>query len=168
MTNIPPNKQSKKEEPHISQVLAGYIAYWPLFLVTASLFLGLAFLYTRYRIPLYEASAKIIIKDEKKGSQVSKEMEELDIISTKKISENETEVLQSRNIMENVVRKLRLYAPLKQEGKIRALSAYSLSPVSVEFENPEQIKSPDKAAEKIYLDYKETAHTVTLAAKQIV
>jgi tyrosine-protein kinase Etk/Wzc len=168
MTNIPPNKQSKKEEPHISQVLAGYIAYWPLFLVTASLFLGLAFLYTRYRIPLYEASAKIIIKDEKKGSQVSKEMEELDIISTKKISENETEVLQSRNIMENVVRKLRLYAPLKQEGKIRTLSAYSLSPVSVEFENPEQIKSPDKAAEKIYFDYKETAHTVTLAGKQIV
>jgi tyrosine-protein kinase Etk/Wzc len=167
MSNHPTNKQPQKEDTHISQVLAGYIAYWPLFLLTPLLFLGLAFLYNRYRIPLFEANAKIIIKDEKKGSQVSKEMEELDIISTKKISENETEVLQSRNIADNVVRKLRLYAPLKQEGKLRALSAYTLSPVSVEFELPDQIKSPEKSAEKIYFQYDKAANTVRITGKQI-
>ncbi len=161
------NKQPKKEETHLSQVLSEYIAYWPLFLATALLFLGLAFLYNRYRIPQYEATAKIIIKDEKKGSQVSKEMEELDIISTKKISENEVEVLQSRNIMDNVVRKLRLYAQLKQEGDIRPLSAYTASPVSVEFENPELIRGSQKKAEKIYFTYNSASNTVQLTGQNI-
>lgn len=151
----------------ITQAIGEYLSYWPLFLFSVILFSGLAFVYNRYKVPLYEATATIIIKDEKKGNEVSKQMEDLDIIATKKISENEIEVLQSRSIMSNVVRKLNLYAPLKQEGKVKALSAYSTSPVIIEFEQPDKLNSPENNPEKIYYYYDTATSSVLLKSKNI-
>ena len=44
-------------------------------------------------------------------------MESLDPISSKKIVENEIEILQSRTLMINVVKALSLYAPVYDEGR---------------------------------------------------
>lgn len=151
----------------LTQAIGEYLSYWPLFLISVILFGALAFVYNRYKVPLYEATATIIIKDEKKGNEVSKQMEDLDIIATKKISENEIEVLQSRSIMSNVVRKLNLYAPLKQEGKVKALSAYSTSPVIIEFEQPDKLNSPENAPEKIFYYYDTATSSVLLKSKNI-
>jgi uncharacterized protein involved in exopolysaccharide biosynthesis len=98
-----------------------------------------AFFYLRYTTPLYEANATMIIKDEKKGTENSKGVDELNMINSKKIIENEIEVLQSRSIMENVVKNLHLYAPISQEGKIRTISSYTLSPVTIIVENPDEL-----------------------------
>jgi capsular exopolysaccharide synthesis family protein len=101
----------------------------------------------------------MIIKDEKKGTENSKGVDELNMINSKKIIENEIEVLQSRSIMENVVRNLHLYAPISQEGKIRTLSAYTISPVSIVVENPDELIEAksiqfkyDKKTEKIFIN----------------
>ncbi len=152
-----PNK-NHKEESQISQVLGGYISYWPLFLICFVLALGAAYLYIRYTVPKYDASASIIIKDEKKGAEDSKGIESLDIINTKKIIDNEIEVLQSKIIIDSVVTHLRLYAPIFQEGKLRIQSAYVTSPVLVEAKHPEKIRS----VEKILLKYDSLGGKVTL------
>ena len=83
----------QKEENLITTLIAKYVAYWPLFLVAGILAFGCAYVYLRYTIPLYEATATLIIKDEKKGYDDSKMMESLNMMSTKKIIENEVEVL---------------------------------------------------------------------------
>lgn len=83
-------------------------------------------MYIRYTTPKFEAKATIIIKDEKKGADDSKAMESLNMINTKKIIENEIEVLQSKSIMQNVVKNLHLYAQIYQQGKIRNVSAYTM------------------------------------------
>ncbi len=62
-------------------------------------------------IPIYQAAATIIIKDEKKGNEDSKLMESLDPISSKKIVENEIEILQSRTLMINVVKDVAFMPP---------------------------------------------------------
>ncbi len=150
--------KTQKEESQLNQVLAGYIIYWPLFLICLLLAGGAAYFYVRYAIPKYEANATLIIKDEKKGYEDSKLMETLDIISTKKIIENETEVLQSRILIDSVVTKLHLYAPIVQEGNLRTESAYSTSPVVIEAKYPEYIKK----FEKILLQYDSSTATVKL------
>ena len=131
--NQPKNKKVivKQEESLFIQLFSRYIFYWPLFLALILIFGISAIVYFRYATPLYEANATLIIKDEKKGTENSKGVDELNMINSKKIIENEIEVLQSRSIMENVVKNLHLYAPISQEGKIRTLSAYTLSPVPI-------------------------------------
>ena len=100
----------------------------------------------------------MIIKDENKGAEDSKVMESLQTISTKKIIENEIEVLQSWTLMIPVVKKLHLYAPVYQEGSLKSLSAYVLSPLTIEALNPDSLST----FEKIHLDYDKQRGMVTL------
>ena len=153
------------QENVVTTFISKYVPYWPLFLITTIILITTAFLFIRYTTPKYEASAKIIIKDEKKGSDDSKMMESFNMISTKKIIENEIEVLQSRKIINNVVKELNLYAPIFQRGKIKDVNAYSFSPVIVEIKNPDSIKVSkyidfkfNKADRSIIIENKYTTH----------
>ena len=74
----------EKEESFVEQLISKYLPYWPLFVVAIIVALGVGYAYLRYTIPVYEATATIIIKDEKKGNEDSKLMESLDQISSKK------------------------------------------------------------------------------------
>src|SRR3569623_1708680 len=109
----------EKQDSMMQQIVSKYLPYWPLFLLAIIIGAGLAFVYLRYTTPAYQATATIIIKDEKKGNEESKLVESLDQISSKKIVENEVEIIQSRKLMENVVRKLCLYAPIYEKGDVR-------------------------------------------------
>ena len=159
------NKHKKAdaiEENMIQQIVSKYVPYWPLFLL--ALFVGgaIAFVYIRYyTTPIYEANATIIIKDEKKGNEDSKLMESLDQISSKKIVENEIEIIQSRTLMTNVVKSLHLYAPIFEEGKIKTISAYLKSPVFIEAPNPDSLQR----ASKVILSYNKNSNTVLLNNK---
>jgi tyrosine-protein kinase Etk/Wzc len=129
----------EKEENLFSQILSKYLPYWPLFLLALLLAVGSAYAYLKYAIPIYEANATLIIKDEKKGNEESKFMESLDQISSKKIVENEIEVIQSRKLMADVVNKLALYAPISQQGEIKTTSAYLTSPVTIRAASPDSL-----------------------------
>jgi tyrosine-protein kinase Etk/Wzc len=98
------------QETLFNKWLVKYKPYWPLFLVLSFLVFGLSFFYIQYAIPKYQATASLIIKDEKKGNDDSRIMESLNLLGSKKIIENEIEVLKSRPVIESVVKKLHLYA----------------------------------------------------------
>jgi len=151
----------KQEENIFIQLVSKYIFYWPLFLILLLVFMSGAFIFIRYATPKYEATATLIIKDEKKGTEDTKAMEALNMISTKKIIENEIEVLQSRTIMNNVVKNLHLYAPIYQEGKIRSVSGYVISPLEIIAANPDSIH----AVKKVVLKYDEKTGGVFLNGK---
>ncbi len=161
------SRQSKaqvqqKEDNPLLQILAGYLSYWPLFILSLLLTIGAAFVYIHYSIPKYQASAKIIIKDPKKGYQDTKATEDIDVISTKKIIENEVEVFQSRILMAKVVKKLRLYAPITREGNINNQSAYLSSPIVVEAKYPDKLKYSWDTTANLPLKYDFATKMVTL------
>src|SRR5690349_6801318 len=83
----------------VNQIVFRFVPYWPLFLVLFMLAGAGSLVYLRYAIPVYETSASVLIKDEKKGLDDSKIMESLNIFSPNNIVENEMEVLQSRDLM---------------------------------------------------------------------
>ena len=156
--------REEKEDNIFHQIASRYLPYWPLFLLAIVIGIAAGYVYLRYTIPVYEATATLIIKDEKKGNEESKMMESLDPISSKKIVENEIEVLQSRRLMADVVNKLGMYAPIYEEGDVNTLSAYTTSPVSVRTPYPDSLIST-KEDEKIYLTYNAANETVTLNGK---
>src|SRR5436190_16694509 len=90
----------------VKQFWFKYSPYWPLFLLFLVITGIGARIYLRYKTPVYETTASILIKDEKKGEDDSKIIESLNLLSTKKIIENEMEVMKSKTLMLQVVRKL--------------------------------------------------------------
>ena len=155
-------ENSKGKVLSIKQLWVRYIAYWPMFIVLFLLAIIGGWIYLRYTIPLYQASAKILIKDEKKGSEDSKTLESFNTLSSKKIIENEMEVIQSSSLINDVVKTLYLYAPVFEEGKIRPLPAYITSPVKIELQNLNNINKSGK----IYFKYDNKSMRVIVSKNQ--
>ena len=133
-----------KEDNMMQQFVSKYLPYWPLFLLATIIAIALAYTYLRYTTPYYEATATLIIRDEKKGNEESKIEESLNQISAKKIVENEVEVIQSRKLMENVIRSLGLYAPIYKKGDLHDKLAYTNFPISIFALYPDSLHSTDK------------------------
>lgn len=123
-----------------------YLPYWPLFVVLMLIGGVGAWIYLKFTIPMYEAYATILVKDDKKGVNEAGVEEALNIFSSKKIVENEIEVIQSKKLMKEVVTQLNLYAPVFEKGRFKSTSAYHTSPIIIEAKRPEDIATTEEVA----------------------
>jgi tyrosine-protein kinase Etk/Wzc len=149
----------EKENNGFQQLLTRFIPYWPLFLVTILISVACLYYYLKTTVPIYETTASVLIKDEKKGQEDSKMEEVLNVFGTKKIVENELEIFHSNSLIISVVKKLDLYAPVFEEKGWRGLgttSAYLTSPVIVEAADPTDIEE----ASKIYFRFSKTDSSI--------
>lgn len=126
------NIREEKDTNLISFVRFRFLPYWPFFGLLMVIACTAAFAYLHWAPPAYETTADLLIKDEKKGSDDGKMLESLNIFTTKKIVEDEIEVLQSQTLMKEVVRNLHLYAPVYAQGRFKATPAYISSPIMLE------------------------------------
>ncbi len=140
------NRSGNTESKDLSQLIARYLPFWPFLLGLVMVCLIGAWVYLRYTIPVYESSAKLLIKDDNSNQQDKVSM---DLFSSKKIVENEVEVIRSRTVLREVVKKLGLYAPTFSEGKVTTNSAYVTSPIRIELKNPDSLKE----FKKVPFDY---------------
>ncbi len=155
--------QKENNQPNILRYIAfHYLPYWPLFVALIILFGAGAFTYLHLATPLYQSTAKLLIDDEKKGAQESEAIESLDKLSSNKIIENETEVIQSKELLSIVANRLALYAPVSEQKKFKSISAYTTSPVKVIVQDTDKI-IPSK---KIFFSVNKNNTAVTLDAKQ--
>ncbi len=162
MEIIDKRDQNRNNVFNIKHIWARYIAYWPLFALLVVLAVAGGWIYLRYAIPMYQSSAKILIKDEKKGSEDSKTVESFNTLSSKKIIENEMEVIQSSSLISEVVKTLSLYSPVFEEGKIRPVPAYITSPVKIEVQNVNDVRKSGK----IFFKYDNKSMRVTVGNNQ--
>jgi len=142
--------EESRDNNLLRSLLLKYFSYWPLFL--AFLFIcGLgALLYLKFKVPVYDVKATIIIKDEQKGLDDSRIIQSLNAFNSKEIVENEIEVIKSQTLAQEVVKNLSLYAPVHEKGKFTDRSAYSISPIRIVAKNPDSLE----AVEKVYFTYK--------------
>jgi uncharacterized protein involved in exopolysaccharide biosynthesis len=149
----------EKENNGFQQILTKFIPYWPIFLISLIISVGCLYFYLKFTVPIYETTASVLIKDEKKGQEDSKMEEVLNVFGTKKIVENELEIFHSNSLIISVVKKLNLYAPIYEEKGWRGLattSAYLTSPVIVEVPDPTDIDE----AKKIYFRFSKTDSSI--------
>ena len=130
----------------VQQFVFRYVPYWPVFLVFVLLSLIVGSLYLSFKASLYEVTASILIKDEKRGMDDSKVVDALNLFGVKKIVENEIEVLHSRSIISQIVNNVQLYAPIEQSAGLSYRSAFIDCPVKLELQNPESLTEVDRIA----------------------
>ena len=129
----------ENEKSIFMQLAFRYLPYWPLFLILMVLGAMAGYYYTKTIVPVYEISASILIKDEKKGTDESKIMESFDLLNAKKIVENEIEVIHSRTILTEVIKDLHLYAPIFEKDRFALKPAFTSSPVLFETLYPDSL-----------------------------
>ena len=139
-----------------------YFPYWPLFVVLSVICLAIAFFYLQVATPLYEVKATLLIKDEKKGVENSQVVESLNVLESKKIVENEIEVIRSRTLMRETMKKLHLYAAVYEDGLLSPYSAYTTSPVIVEVKDLNELSE----AARVDFTYYPTSKTVLFEGKE--
>ena len=127
------NKKSKKNnnEGLIEFLLFRFLPYWPVFAGLIVICVAITLAYIAVTPPVYETTATILIKDEKRGVENREVIETFNVLSSKKIVENEIEVIRSRTLVGEVVESLNLNAPVFEDGSLIARPAYSTSPVAV-------------------------------------
>src|SRR6187431_1247890 len=122
--------KEKQETNVFIQLIQKYLPFWPLFALTIPISMSIAYIYLRAEVPIYVATAKVLLKDPNKGSGDSKVLDALNIFSEKKIVENEILVLRSSSLMQEVARSLDLYATVYNRGNVRIEELYrSTAPI---------------------------------------
>lgn len=136
--------QDESETSSIGSYIFKLVPFWPMFLILLIFALSCAWLYLQTTTPLFETTARILIRDDKKLGEDPKTLSSLDIVSPKKTVDNEIEVIQSKDLINNVVKHLSLYAPVYQKGKFRDKLAYENSPIIVSTNDYGSIKTVKK------------------------
>lgn len=108
------NFDKEKEESGFDiHVLVGYLrTYWPLFILSAVVCLGMAFVYLRYATPIYKVSAKVLLQDSERGGSVSSPADMLadfGMQNKKSNVENEIELMSSMAVVRTAVLEAELY-----------------------------------------------------------
>lgn len=115
-------------------ILKNFILNWYWFVLSLIICIGAALLYLRYTTPVYQASAKFLIK----GLETTvnpKGLQSLSgSISTFAGFENEVEILRSRMMAEQVVRDLGLNITYTAEGRVKKNLLYKNQPINVEMD----------------------------------
>lgn len=125
-----------EEKIDFQEVLFKYLIHWPWFLGAIIVCLICAWIYLHTATPVYNISATVLIKDDKKGGSagMASELENLGLnglMSSSQNIDNEMEVLRSKTIAKEVVVDLNLYISYKDEDEFPAKDMYKTSPVLV-------------------------------------
>lgn len=139
--------EQSEEQVNIQEILFRYLIHWPWFVASVVICIACAWGYLRLATPIYNISATVLIKDDKKGSgaSMSSELERMGLdgfVSSSNNVDNEIEVLRSKSLAREVVNHLGLFVTYKDEDEFPSRELYRTSPVVVSLTPQEADKLP--------------------------
>ena len=135
-TNFNEAQESKEENIDVKELLFKYLIHWPWFVGAVVACLIAAWVYLHMSTPVYNISATVLIKDDKKGGSAGmlSGLESLGLdgmVSSSQNIDNEIEVLRSKTIVKEVVEDLGLYISYTDKDEFPSRNMYKTSPVQV-------------------------------------
>ena len=139
-------KLDQEKEQHIQDGLSSFdfsalyrtiILNWYWFILSLVIFGGIGAIYLRYATPMYQATAKLLIKDEPTNnsrSQSPLNISNLGTISNSTGIDNEMEILTSHSIAEDAIRDLKLYVNYAVQGRVKDIMMYRNQPLNVDID----------------------------------
>ena len=141
--------EQSEEQFNIQEILFRCLVHWPWFVFSVIVCIACAWGYLRLTTPVYNISATVLIKDDKKGggTSVSSELERMGLdgfVSSSGNVDNEIEVLRSKSLSEEVVNNLGLFVTYMDEDELPKKELYQTSPVLVSLTPQEADKLPGR------------------------
>ena len=134
----PMGEQEETSSINFQTIYTAVILHWKWFVLSLIICMGCAMIYLRYKTPVYQAYAKLLIKDDDSRGRGGKSgvltTSNLGIISNSTGIDNEMEILSSLSIAQQAVRDLKLYVNYLLEGKVKDHLIYNSEPISVDLD----------------------------------
>lgn len=102
--------------------------------------MGLAYLY--FASPRYTVRAKLLIKDNEKGSGAETALKELNLFKSSTLAENELEVLASTSLLDKVIARLNLSTAYFIKKPIKSQEIYEEKPFTLQQVSAEEYPKP--------------------------
>lgn len=115
--------ENTKVKLSAKELLFKYLIYLPLFIAALVISLSVAYVYIRYKVPLYNSSISLLINNDKSQGRADA-MEEMVLFKPKANLANEIEVLKSTTLMQDVVTSLRSNVLYYSEGNLKKSELY--------------------------------------------
>ncbi len=134
----PMGEQEETSSINFQTIYTAVILHWKWFVLSLIICMGCAMIYLRYKTPVYQAYAKLLIKDDDSRGRGGKSgvltTSNLGIMSNSTGIDNEMEILSSLSIAQQAVRDLKLYVNYSLEGKVKDHLIYNSEPISVDLD----------------------------------
>lgn len=132
--------KSKRKGFDFQKVFSHLVLNWHWYLISVFISVCGAFLYLRYAQPIYQMTARMLVKEEEKqtvrsAKQLLPNMEDFGIMNNSNGFENEVEILQSPVTVHDAVKRLKLYTEYRYEGHIRDVLVYPNQPFFVDMDS---------------------------------
>ena len=119
-------------------ILVMFVLNWQWFALSTFICLCGALLYLRYKSPVYQVTAKMLIKDEvnnrNRGNQMLANMTDLGFMTNSTGIDNEVEILKSNSLSIQTVKNLKLYTEYRIFGKVKNRLIYNTQPINVDLD----------------------------------
>ena len=115
-------EQDEKSTFDFQTIYTAVVLNWKWFVLSLIICLGIAAIYLRYKTPIYQAYAKMLIKDEDNTRSSSRNMVNAAVLGTMSNSagiDNEMELLKSRSIAAQADCDLKLYVFYRSNCKVK-------------------------------------------------
>ncbi|MBS2212436.1 polysaccharide biosynthesis tyrosine autokinase [Carboxylicivirga mesophila] len=120
----------------INRLIRLVLKNWYLFVISFPLCLGAVFIYHRYTVPVYKASATLLLKSsEQKTVTPSGLMEGFGLSPEMRSIENQSFIIRSRNIVKKAIDGLDFGVSYYQKGRFKDSELYRTAPFVVEFDS---------------------------------
>ena len=132
------NLRDEESSFDIKTIFTLVVLNWPWFLLSMFIFVAGSLIYLRYSKPVYQVSAKMLIKDEannqRRGNQMLANMQDLGFMTNSAGIDNEMEILKSRILAMEAVKDLKLYIEYYGEGRVTKSLMYKYQPINVDLD----------------------------------
>lgn len=132
-------EQGEKSSFDFQTVYTTLVLNWKWFLLSLIICVGAAAIYLRYSTKIYQATEKLLIKDDETsgrrgGSNNIQNVTNLGFITNSNGIDNEMEILTSHSLAAQTVRDLKLYVNYKLEGRVKDHLLYKTQPITVDID----------------------------------
>lgn len=149
--NVIPEEIRDQEQSSLNyqDIIRIAILYWKWFLLSVIICVGIAAIYLRYATTVYQATTKMLIKNDDNNSRYRSanriaQAANLGFVEASDGFDNEMEILSSRLLAEQAARDLKLYVTYYRKGRIKEHIAYHNNPINVDMDptHLELLKNP--------------------------
>ncbi len=125
------NQRINDDEIDLRLLFGSIRKKWHYFIFSFIIFVIGAFLYTRFTLPVYEATSSVLIKDSKNTSKNIEDILTGDLLGNTKNIATEIGILRSRSVLEETINELNLGVSYFDKSSIFSYPVYKNAPFAV-------------------------------------
>lgn len=154
-------KYQQEDEFQILNVFRDILHKWHYYVIAGVIFAGLAILYIKFTLPVYQASSSILVDDENSSPANVSDLLSSDLFGTNLNLPTEIGILRSRTVLQETIRRLNLETQYWSTTNYPAQPLYPKSPIKVEVDTfireykdlPFSVTILDSTHYKLEVDY---------------